>query len=91
MNEDVALKPKQSKYTADNIQVLEGLEAISKWLIKIERFSQLPLQASPGPGEAAAEEPEPEPEPEQEPEQEPEPGEEREPEVDEQSGDETRN
>ncbi len=35
--------------------VLEGLEAISKWLIKIERFSLLPLEASP--------EPEPEAEP----------------------------
>ena len=28
--------------------VLEGLDAISQWLIKIERFSQLPLAASPG-------------------------------------------
>ncbi len=30
MNEEVALKPKSSKYTADNIQVLEGLEAVRK-------------------------------------------------------------
>lgn len=29
--------------------LLEGLEAISKWLIKIERFSQLPLDVPPGP------------------------------------------
>ncbi|MGE4605946.1 MAG: M28 family peptidase [Myxococcota bacterium] len=34
--------------------VLEGLEAISKWLIKIERFSQLPLEASPESEQAAA-------------------------------------
>ena len=35
--------------------VLEGFEAISRWLIKIERFSELPLEASPESEPAAAE------------------------------------